>query len=75
MVQLDTWNFWPQSLNRVPELLAQLKRDIGPVGSVIVWFKNFEKTRNEEMAKMMPEYADFLDDVNERIFDLYDILK
>ncbi len=61
--------------NPVPELLAQLKRDIGPAGSVLVWYESFEKSRNVEMAKMMPEYADFLGDVNERIFDLYDIFK
>nr|MCX6782037.1 DUF2779 domain-containing protein [Candidatus Magasanikbacteria bacterium] len=61
--------------NPVSELLAQLKRDIEPKGSVIVWFESFEKSRNEEMAKMMPEYADLLDDLNERIFDLYLIFK
>jgi hypothetical protein len=61
--------------NPVPELLAQLKRDIGPKGSVIVWFESFEKTRNEEMAQMMPEYAEFLRTLNERIFDLYLIFK
>lgn len=61
--------------NPVPDLLSQLKRDIGPKGSVIVWFESFEKTRNEEMAKMMPEYADFLKNLNERMFDLYLIFK
>ena len=61
--------------NPVPELLARLKRDIGPAGSVIVWFESFEKGRNEEMAEMMPEYADFLNAVNERVFDLYLIFK
>ncbi len=61
--------------NPVPELLAQLKRDIGPRGSVIVWFEKFEKTRNSEMAVMEPDYARFLKSVNERMFDLYLIFK
>lgn len=56
--------------NPVPELLAQLKRDIGPKGSVIVWFALFEMTRNKEMAKMEPASADFLESLNRRIFDL-----
>ena len=61
--------------NPVPGLMAQLKRDIGPRGSVIVWFEKFEKTRNSEMAVMEPEYAQFLRSVNERMFDLYLIFK
>ncbi|MCL5733881.1 MAG: DUF2779 domain-containing protein [Patescibacteria group bacterium] len=56
--------------NPMPDLLAQLNKDIGPRGSILVWYESFEKTRNEEMAKMYPEYADFLRGVNERVFDL-----
>ncbi len=56
-------------------MLAQLKKDIGPKGTVIAWFASFEKTRNEEMAKMEPAYADFLKSVNDRVFDLMLIFK
>lgn len=56
--------------NPIPELLEQLKADIGPKGSVIVWYENFEMGRNIEMAKMYPEYVDFLLDLNSRMFDL-----
>lgn len=61
--------------NPVPDLLSQLKRDIGSKGSVIVWFALFETTRNKEMAEMEPSYADFLKSVNDRIFDLMLIFK
>ena len=61
--------------NPMPALLAQLKEEIGPKGSVIVWWATFEKGRNNEMGEMYPEYADFLKDVNDRIFDLYQIFK
>jgi len=61
--------------NPVSELLAQLKRDIGPKGSVIVWFASFEMARNKEMAEMEPASADFLESVNKRIFDLMLIFK
>jgi hypothetical protein len=61
--------------NPVPSLLAQLKRDIGTKGSVIVWFASFEMGRNEEMALMEPVFAKFLKSVNDRVFDLMTIFK
>ena len=61
--------------NPVPELLTQLKRNIGSKGSVIVWNESFEKGCNDEMARMEPNYADFLKAVNDRIFDLMVIFK
>lgn len=57
----------------IPSLLAQMKTDIGPVGSVIVWNKGFEMGRNKEMAKDYPEYSAFLLQINERVFDLMEI--
>lgn len=56
--------------NPIPNLLKRLKEDIGPVGSVVVWYKSFEMKRNEEMAEMFPEYAEFLEGVNDRVVDL-----
>lgn len=57
----------------MPELLESLQRHIGDSGSVIVWYKVFETGRNTEMGKAYPEYADFLESVNSRVFDLMDI--
>jgi hypothetical protein len=55
----------------IPTLLAQLQDDLkNDNGSVIVWNKPFEATRNKEMAAIYPAFAPFLDNVNERIFDL-----
>jgi hypothetical protein len=59
--------------NPIPDLLEQMKTEIGDTGSVIVWYKPFETSRNREMATMYPEYADFLNHVNERIYDLMDV--
>ncbi len=56
-------------------LVKQLKQDIGDTGSVIVWNKTFEAGRNKEMAELYPEYADFMLDLNDRMFDLADIVK
>ena len=54
----------------VPKLLENLKNDISHTGNVIVWYKSFETGRNKEMAEMFPEFAEFLEDVNNRVVDL-----
>jgi hypothetical protein len=56
--------------NPLPDLLSQLQNDIGESGSILVWYEGFEKSCNDLMASMMPEYKDFLISVNERIVDL-----
>jgi hypothetical protein len=57
----------------ISKLLEQMKEDIGPIGSVVVWNKSFEMSRNTEMGEMYPEYKKFLEDVNSRVYDLMDI--
>ena len=54
----------------VRPLLEQMKKDIGPEGSVIVWYQSFEKTRNAEMAALEPDFNKFLYDINDRVVDL-----
>ena len=57
--------------NPVPALLAQLKQDIDTdKGTVIVWNKGFEMTKNKQMFAMYPKYKKFLESVNNRAFDL-----
>lgn len=52
-------------------LLTQMQKDLkADGGTVFVWNKSFEETRNKEMARMYPEFADFLNDVNARMYDL-----
>ncbi len=59
----------------VPALLLQLKKDIGTKGTVIVWFASFESSRNREMALLYPQYADMLNSINDRMFDLMLLFK
>lgn len=42
-------------------------------GTFIVWNQSFEKTRNKEIANMYPQFANFLNWVNEQTFDLMKI--
>lgn len=46
---------------------------IGSEGTIIVWNKGFECGRNDELAQLCPEYADQLNSINERTFDLMTI--
>lgn len=56
--------------NPVPELVKQLQADIGESGTVLVWWEGFEKSCNDLMGKLVPEYATFLENVNSRVIDL-----
>lgn len=56
-------------------LVEQLSRDIGPMGSVIVWYAPFERSRNEEMGKRVPGAEAFMSSVNARLYDLRDIFE
>jgi hypothetical protein len=58
-----------------PHLAEQLARDIPSEGSVLVWNKSFEKSRNRDLASRCPEYAPFFEQLNERIVDLMDVVQ
>ena len=54
----------------VPPLLKQMKKDFNGQGTVVSWYKQFEMKRNDEMALMYPEFANFLNGINDRMVDL-----
>lgn len=56
--------------NPAPHLLKSLKSHIGDKGTVLAWNAVFEKTCNADMARGNPNYAKFLESVNERMVDL-----
>ena len=58
------------SVNPVKDLTETLKSQIGDKGTVLVWYEGFEKSCNELMGKVAPEYAEFYKDLNDRIVDL-----
>jgi hypothetical protein len=51
-------------------LIESLKANVGSEGSILVWYESYEKSRNNEMAEIYPEAADFLNAFNDRIIDL-----
>ncbi len=56
--------------NPVKPLTETLKSQIGDFGTILVWYEPFEKTCNELMGKIMPQYESFYKGVNDRIIDL-----
>ena len=61
----------PSKETPLEELFEQMSQQIHPrEGTVIVWNESFEKTQNKLMAKRLPQYADFLHSVNDRVYDL-----
>ena len=64
-----------EKLDPINNLLTSLQKVIGDNGSIIVWNKSFEAKRNEEMARIMPEFKEFCDNMNGRIFDLMEIFR
>ena len=54
-------------------LVERMMQDFDQKGSVISWYKSYESQRNDKLAELHPEHADFLIGMNDRMFDLYDI--
>lgn len=62
-----------ENSNPIIPLCQQLQKDIGNVGSVIVWNKGFEGMCNRRMGETAPEFKDFLLNINARFFDLMEV--
>jgi len=54
------------------KIVRHLAQHMSQSGSVVVWNKSFEVSRNKDMAEMYPEHSDFLLGINDRIYDLMD---
>ncbi len=72
--QLEHYEYvHPTWSDPAPVLLEQLMQHITPRGSVMVWNKGFECSRNNELAEIYPPYAQFLGEINGRVLDLMEI--
>ena len=59
----------------IPTLLESLKEIVGNTGSIVVWNKSFEGSRNTKMGEIYSEYEEFCENMNERMFDLMEIFR
>lgn len=51
-------------------LVEKMKQDIDPSGTVIAWHSMYERDRNTKLAELHPDFAKFLGDINDGMFDL-----
>ena len=56
--------------NPAAPLAESLQQHIGKQGSIITWNMGFEVGCNDTLAQLAPEYAEVLQQINERIVDL-----
>ena len=54
------------------EFIERLRRDLPEKGSVVVWNARFEKMILKDIASLYPMYIDFVNDVTNRIVDLWE---
>jgi hypothetical protein len=57
------------------ELATSLQKLIGKTGSLIAWNMGFEKDCNTQMGERAPEFADFFQNINERMYDLMEVFR
>ncbi len=58
-----------------PELLKAMQAHFLSQGSIVVYYAPFERGRLTEMARDLPEYESFLDDLTLRVWDQLDVFK
>lgn len=56
-------------------IAESLRKNLGDTGTVISWYKNFENSRNKELAGFLPSHKDFFLSVVSRTYDLMDIVE
>jgi hypothetical protein len=55
-----------------PDFIRNLIDYCGQIGTILVYNKTFEISRNNELIHDFPEYSDELNNINERIIDLFE---
>lgn len=51
-------------------LLDRMIEDMNPYATVISWYSTYEKQRNMKLAELHPDKADFIERINDNMFDL-----
>jgi len=51
-------------------LLERMREDMDPNGTVISWYSTYEKQRNAKLAELHPDHGEFIERINDGMFDL-----
>ena len=69
--ELKHYDFIYTGHNRTDKYLSEaLEKYLPKTGSVVVWNQKFEKGINEQVGERLPEYRNFMQEVNSRVVDL-----
>jgi len=75
-VQLEHYEYLSREIKDPTNKLAEsLSRVVGQTGSFLAWNKSFEMGCNNEMGERNGQYADFMDSINGRMYDLMQCFK
>lgn len=58
-----------------PTFAKKLRAALGTKGTILAYYQSFEKSRLKELAEFFPEHAPWVEQVTERMVDLYDPFK
>lgn len=64
-----------EKVEQPKEMLSKMEDFTGKTGTFVSWFAPFERDRNKDMIHWIPEFATYLNYMNEHMFDLMDIFK
>jgi predicted RecB family nuclease len=62
-------------IDSAPLFIQKLQDLVTNNGSMVVWNKSFEASRNRRIGEIYPEYSNFCESMNSRMFDLMDIFR
>ena len=73
--ELKHFEFLNDKMELPVKMFDFMTKATGQSGTFISWNKSFEQGRNNEMAELLPEFAQFLKYMNHHMFDLQDVFK
>lgn len=74
--ELDHYEFIETAdIDPIPNFIEALQKVLGETGSIVVWNQGFEGTMNKRIGEIHPQYREFCENMNDRMFDLMAIFR
>jgi len=73
--KIKHFEFLADKLEFPEKLIQYMEESTGNTGTYISWHASFEISRNKDMVSMLPHHIDYLENMNNEMFDLEDIFK
>lgn len=73
--KIKHYEYLADKLESPRNILEYMQSVTGDSGTYISWHASFEKSRNKDIIKVLPEYTEYLENMNNNMYDLEDIFK